>query len=188
MSDFNAVIDTLRMRYDGVNGTIIRCKRRWEQAVKAASRAGGNHFYYGFRYYHDQTLGKKPNHSVAVIRTENLWQDVVDLDLALGGSGVVKGGGTKYTHGSEAYAPQKKNLSARNRIYLCCLIHEEIAAYQTLVLEAFNLNSSQKKESLTNLLANCHVDEILSVQRVPFEWHELYNRTDSCKTLEEGES
>ncbi|KAL7546474.1 hypothetical protein ACHAWF_009806, partial [Thalassiosira exigua] len=123
------------LRYDGNDANVTKCKELGEMVMQGKSLAGGNHFRHNYQYYRDYTLGNKPNHSVAVIRTESMWDDTVQLDQMLGGSGQVKGMGLKHTHGSEKYTSSfNKTLSGPDKIYLCCLIYDEINVYQSLVL------------------------------------------------------
>ena len=114
---------------------------------------GGSHFESNYGFYYGYTVVKWPNHSVAVIRTEHMWDDIIHLDKLLGGSGEFKMAGHKYTHGSEKYSvAYDSTLSESNTIYLCCLIYNEIQVYQDLILKSLNLDHSQKRESLTSFL------------------------------------
>ena len=170
------------LRYSGNETSITKCKRLAEQVMKGQNSAGVSHFKYNYQYYQNYTLGKQPNHSIAVIRMENMWDDVIKLDRMLGGAGNdVKGIGTQHTHGSERYSSSSnKTLSFANTLYLCCLMYKEIDVYQTLVLRASNLNATQKEETLSKLLDHCHVREMGSIS-IPFHWLDLYSKTNQCK-------
>lgn len=186
----NALLDGLRHRPidKGSNSTKrwLRCKNIGRRVLQGKSGVAGVHFNYNYQYYRDYTLGKQPDHAVAVIRLENIWDDVITLDGTLGGSGKqIKGVGSRKTHGSENYAPENQTLSVANTMYLCCLVYKEIEVYQTLVLKAFNLNTTQKEETLSKLLDHCHIDKATVLPRlIPFPWQELYNKTNHCTTLE----
>ncbi len=41
---------------------------------------GPSHFKFNYEYYLKYILGQRPNHAVAVIRTEHMWDDVIHLD------------------------------------------------------------------------------------------------------------
>ncbi|KAL7546473.1 hypothetical protein ACHAWF_009805, partial [Thalassiosira exigua] len=170
------------LRYNGNDTNVTTCKELGETVIQGKTIAGGNHFGRNYQYYRDYSLGNKPNHSVAVIRMESMWDDIVQLDQMLGGSGHVRGMGLKHTHGSENYTSSfNKTLSAPDKIYLCCLIYEEIVAYQSLVLRAFNLNATQKEETISNLLDQCQINDIRMLPReIPFPWQLLYNKTYQC--------
>merc|ERR1719253_2246002 len=47
----------------------------------------GSHFFFNYRRYARETLGRRPGRPVGVIRTEHLWDDLRGLDAALGGDG-----------------------------------------------------------------------------------------------------
>ena len=173
----NTMMDSMRF-----NANTEPCKRTGEKVVKG-SNGGGSHFAFNYQHYKQFTLGSKPNHSVAVIRTEYMWEDVTNLDIALGGTGNVNGIGTKFTHGSEKL-PYSSNLTVANTIHLCCLLRLEIEVYHTLVLKAFNLEGYEKNQTLSSLLTHCHVagsgkerDEWV---KDPSLWRKRYGRIRNC--------
>ena len=174
------------MRYSGNKTSITKCKRLAEQVMEGQNFGRVTHFRYNYQYYQNYTLGKQPHHAIAVIRMENMWDDIIKLDRMLGGTGNVKGMGAHHTHGSERYSSSSnKTLSVANTLYLCCFLYKEMEVYQTFVLRAFNLNAKQKEETLSKLLDHCHVGEIekLIPREIPFPWLDLYNKTNQCKNL-----
>ena len=176
------------------------------------SYRGDVHFQYNYEYYYKYaTSGNRgqeytkdtpppPPHSIAVIRTEYLWEDVIQLDQQLGGGDDADGSssskdywntmkGYKVTHGSENYTahhrPSSDNnhtednmTSIPNSLYLCCLLCKEIEIYQLLLLLARNLSNEQKRISLNELFTTCHVknnnDDVLLLSN-PFSWMEYSN-------------
>mmetsp|Transcript_34270 Transcript_34270/g.82887 ORF Transcript_34270/g.82887 Transcript_34270/m.82887 type:complete len:391 (+) Transcript_34270:98-1270(+) len=166
----NSLMDT--KRYKGHNESIKKCKAK-------DLGAGGTHFSLNYQYYMEYTLRSRPNHSVAVIRMESMWDDVMRLDLALGGTGEIRGTGTKLTHGSERH-DYNANLTLPNQIYLCCLLQSEMEAYQRLVLKAFNLNYFQKNKTLSALLAKCNINAVGDLVRDPFSWRKWYHKSGTC--------
>jgi hypothetical protein len=168
------------------------------------SNQGDVHFQYNYEYYYTYTLSNQyteHTHALAVVRTEYLWEDVIQLNQQLGGDdedssissknywNTMKG--YKVTHGSENYTthhhhPSSGNdteeiISIPNAIYLCCLMYNEIEIYQLLLLKAGNLSDDQKRISLNELLTTCHVtnntEDVLSN---PFSWTE-YNKGNICE-------
>jgi hypothetical protein len=134
--------------------------------------SGGVHFEFNYEYYLKYTLGQRPNHSVAVIRTEHLWEDVILLDQILGGTGdfgMMEG--FKFTHGSENFTTHGNDISTLNRVFLCCLISREMEVYQQMILKALNLDDKQKRETLDKLLGRCLIKTPeKDLLQHPFSW------------------
>ena len=72
-----------------------------ENVLKGKTAGGGPQFQWNYNFYNDYTIKKYSNHSVAVLRTEYLWDDIKKLEQALGGSGDFKNVGFKHSHESE---------------------------------------------------------------------------------------
>ena len=105
-------------------------------------------------------MGQRPDHAIAVVRMEHMWDDIIQLDQLFGGTGNF---GTfqevKITHRSEKNAVfLSTDISDTNTIFLCCLIAREIEIYQQLILKAWNLDAIQKRKSLNNLLDRCLIE------------------------------
>jgi len=139
------------------------------------------HMGFNYQYYEDNSLKRKPDNFVAVIRTDHLWNDTSALDLALGGTGQFNNTGKKYSHGSEKYK-YNTTLSPQATKDLCCLISNEMASYQRFVLKAFNLDKYQKYETLMGVLHHCHIQYEKDPVDFPFSWETFYNQT--CATIE----
>ncbi len=165
-----------------------QCKQIGLEVLLGRNFKGGAHFKLGYQYYKRYTMDAHPTtHAVAVIRMEHMFDDISQLDRAVGGTGEfqeAQSGEWKYTHGSEAYHfPYISDLSPSNTHLLCCLIYKEMEAYQAMIMKAINLDHVQKQETMSNLLNHCHIrfgneddDDIGS-----FSW-ELFRHGPSCNS------
>jgi hypothetical protein len=103
------------------------------------------------------------------------------------GTGEFEAAENKHTraHGSEDFS-SSVNLSIENTRFLCCMIWEEIA-YQTMILKAVNLDSTQKLMTLSSLLNRCLIDvdvtftEKFALLEEPFNLEAF--RNSSCAQL-----
>lgn len=174
-----AMVDVLQ------NGTDIVCTKLGVDTLSGRSSqsgAGGWHFLLNYQHYKKYTLDKWPNHTVAAIRTENMWDDVMQLDQMLGGTGAFgKVAGWKHTHGSEKYiVPYNDDISPSNTLFLCCLVYEEIETYQLMILKAVNLHDSQKRQVLSNLMKQCQIKTTgTEPLEEPFSW-ESFHQGETC--------
>lgn len=178
------VVNTLK----NVSKVSEQCKKIGLEVLLGRNFKGGAHFKLGYQFYKRYTMDSHPaTHAVAVIRMEHMFDDMSQLDRALGGTGdfpEARSGGWKYTHGSEKYHfPYISELSPSNTHLLCCLIYMEMEAYQAMILKAINLDHVQKRETLSTLLHHCHIqlgeeddDDIGS-----FSW-ELFRHGPSCNS------
>ena len=176
----NDTINMLRTRRNDNDENAKQCRALGENVIKGKTAGGGPHFQMNYNFYNEYTIKKYPNHFVAVIRTEYMWDDILNLEKALGGSGDFKNVGFKHSHGSEKYGMGTR-LSIPNTIYLCCLLYEDIEIYQQLILKSINLNGLQKKESLSNLMARCQTNEVEGIDLLdePFSW-KAYSKSSTC--------
>ena len=165
------------------NDTEKQCRTLGLNIIKGKTFGGGPHFKLNYNFYNEYTIKKYINHSVAVIRTEYMWDDIMKLEQALGGSGEFKNVGFKHSHGSEKYEKYEMDakLSIPNTVYLCCLLHEDIEIYQQLILKSINLNGLQKRESLINLMTRCQINEMEGTDLLdePFSW-KAYSKSSTC--------
>ena len=173
---FDQLVENLR------NGTNSDCATMGVDALLGKTTKGGLHFQFDYRHYRNYTLGQKPNHTVAVIRTEYMWDDVIHLDQLLGGKGNFgKKEGFKFSHGSENYtAPHGTDISVSNTVFLCCLIAQEIEYYQEMILMAVNLDDNRKLLSLSSVMNRCGIDTTdEDVIKNPFSWQE-FRQSNLC--------
>jgi hypothetical protein len=159
------------------NNTKPNCTPLGMNTLTGRALQGGWHFMYNYIHYKNYTMDQSPDHAVAVIRTEHLWDDVVHLDKLLGGTGDFGNHtGTKSTHGSEKYQ-YNNELSESNTVFLCCLLHKDLESYQAIILRALNLEYDEKQEALSHLLNRCQVkvteDDTTDLVQDPFSWEEF---------------
>lgn len=173
----DATVNTLR--YEASKA----CKKLGVEVLRGEKfHGGGRHFRLNYEYYRRKTIDIRPNHAIAVIRTEQLWEDVIHLDGVLGGTGDFgKSHGVKNNHGSDSYnVPYSADLSASNAIFLCCLIFKEMEAYQQLILRAVNLDDTQKRETLNHLLHRCQIKASENDPlNHPFQW-QIFRQGRTC--------
>ena len=100
-SSINDMVNMLRTRRNNNNDNEKQCITLGENVLKGKTAGGGPQFQWNYNFYNDYTIKKYSNHSVAVLRTEYLWDDIKKLEQALGGSGDFKNVGFKHSHESE---------------------------------------------------------------------------------------
>jgi hypothetical protein len=114
---------------------------------------------FNYEYYAKRSIWQFPRKEVFVIRTEQEWQDMLDLDYMLGGSGnfVAKKGHKKKTikHGSDKY--YKSPLSEQSYHKLCCVLEHEIEIYKDILDQATNLSPAAKEATLKDLKDKCGI-------------------------------
>jgi hypothetical protein len=111
------------------------------------------HMYYNYDYYMERTVRLHPEKEVFGMRTEHEWEDLTDLDKAIGGTGIFREQGKHESHGSEAYLPSPLTTEAYYK--LCCVLEQEIAFYQELILRVQNFNDTVKQEALDSVRKKC---------------------------------
>ena len=110
---------------------------------------------YNYQFYANHTVDQYPDKHVLAIRTEHEWDDLVNLDQQLGGTGKFKKAGLHVSHGSETY--QAAQLSEQGYHKLCCVLLNEMDIYRSLLLRAVNLNETAKRETLQSLYEKCNI-------------------------------
>lgn len=127
----------------------------------------GSHYWCNFQYYWKYTQNtladnKKNTAHVAVVRTEALWSDVNGLEVLLGGSNSTFAHhlqrNVRQSHGSEAFAVSRRDVSPEARAVLCCHLIAELQVYQHLIQSSINLPADEKRWSLQQLHVRCGVD------------------------------
>lgn len=142
------------------------------------------HFRWNYQFYANQVWYNRSK-SVAVLRTENQWNDLANLESLLGGQPKrffeKKKQGKKFTHGSETFA-LKSGVSAQGAAALCCVLHKDVQVYHDLILAAVNLKYRGKVNTLRALLEHCGVDQDLSSTEVlAWKWKPWYD--DRCMSI-----
>ena len=116
------------------------------------------HYTCNYRWYKELTIDKRPEVPILVIRTENLWQDATNIEIALGGNeSSFVNPGDAMSHGSENYAVTAKLETDLQRHALCCAMYDDLQAYQDIILGAINLSSDEKEKMLELLYKDCRV-------------------------------
>jgi hypothetical protein len=173
----DAMVDFV-VKYRGTDKAKLGCQKRGLKALKGNERDRmGPHFKWGYRrYWQHLAMDEHPERTMAVIRTEFLWEDMAHLDIAVGGTGkdFLQEG---YTVSHVSHKEYKSGLSPTNAKYLCCILHLDMDAYQTMILKAANLDATQKRETLESLLSHCEIEATGDILANPFSWFSFYENT-----------
>lgn len=113
------------------------------------------HMQCNYEHYATESIWKYPSKEVFAIRTEHAWDDMVQIDLRIGGNGAFKRHGDQYSHGSEHYQPSPVSTEAYHK--LCCVLEKEIDIYFQMFDLALNLGAAQKAEAEDELREKCGV-------------------------------
>jgi hypothetical protein len=156
---------------EALSETCIRVGKRTLRGEK-----DGGHFMCNYQHYFQ--LYDESRHQIVVIRTEHFWNDTTKLDLALGGDGNFKDGKLQHAHGSSA-TKSRRTLSHDASRAICCVIYEDVATYQNLILLAENLDAEEKRKTLHLVFSECGVDPDVVEDPVesPFSWHDWHKST-----------
>ena len=134
------------------------------------------------------TIQKYPSKEIFVVRTEALWEDMADLEVALGGSHEqfenVKN--IKEDYGSSKYS-SKSRLTARGKQVLCCFLFRENEIFVELVQRAANLAESEKAQYIDRLYDDCGITSEGAALGVDlptdFSWSDWVQRGKTCRSL-----
>jgi len=170
------------------------CRESVRDMVAGRNRKQSTHAYFNYAYYKNVTIDRYINYSsnsgssgsattknhhhhpkeIFVIRNEHLWDDASSLDRRMGGNGTFPDTQRRITHGSERYHNHTSFLSSRGGGYenLCCLLAEEIDAYEGIVRAAENLMEWEKDETVREVERKCGIFDGYSSRRA---WE------DSCR-------
>ncbi|KAL7479235.1 hypothetical protein ACHAW6_004976 [Cyclotella cf. meneghiniana] len=146
-----------------------------------------SHYSSNYRWYKKLTLEKRPDAAVLVIRTEYLWEDATEIEVALGGhEGRFSDSAKKsVSHGSEKYQVTAKLESGRQKRAVCCAIYDDLQAYQDIILQAMNLREEEKEEMMQLVWNDCGVkaaDYEDGVVDGPNFWEEWFVKK-SCNNI-----
>jgi hypothetical protein len=116
--------------------------------------------------WYDQQLATLPfevtEKETLVLRTENLWTDIKDLDKQLGGPGYFAFEGVINSN-QIIHAKAKEE---RHYIQdLCCLMWPELESYTSTLDRAVNLNKAAKLKAMDHIFNSCGI-------RKPKNWHD----------------
>ena len=146
-------------------GDLIRAMVR---GAELKYKSLSTHAFYNYAHYTNVSLGRierslgtdgrgptmqKPK-EIFVIRTEHLWEDASALDVLLNGTG--KFDTDKIvTHGSENYRTHTSTLSKLGYERMCCMLREEINAFESIIRRADNLMNWEKDETIQHVKSSC---------------------------------
>jgi hypothetical protein len=120
---------------------------------------------YNFQHYRDKTIARFPYKEVLVVRMEELWQDLGDLDRLLGGDGTFGDlHGSSITHGSQHHK-YHRSISESGAKLLCCALQDEMRIYRDLMNRATNLDKETKLESSLQTVTRCGAESWEDLQR-----------------------
>lgn len=94
-----------------------------------------------------------------IIRTEHLWQDIVNLERYLGGSSSFGDKvGSAHTHGSEGFKVKRGGFDEQGTRMACCALRAEFDIFRSLLFKAANLGEEEKEISWRKALESCGFD------------------------------
>ena len=151
------------------------------QGKEEKTRYVNIHLYWNYQRYFDTSLGQFPSKEVFVIRLAHLWDDIIFLDQATGGSGKFESAGVASRKTvSTSKDPTSSIITSQQYKQLCCVLMEEIKVYQKLILRADNLNGEEKQEDLRQVSNICGAEV---VEGGIVDWDDWHSR--SCPNLDQ---
>ena len=146
------------------------------------------HLRDNYHYYYEHTLGffdASSSKEVFVVRTEHLWEDMKNLDMALGGPGVFAQEGSVVNQNTNGRNTQTKRNNSNEMEAtpqqlrsLCCLLWEELGIYQTFLERAVNLSYDRQWATLQEVWSTCSIDA-KDVARYPLSPTQLSTNNQS---------
>ena len=163
--------------------TVEDCFNLGQKTLRGRGHSVQNgHLVDNYDFYASLTFLKYPEKEVLVIRTENLWGDIEDLNLQLADA-LVKHQvvynatvlhrreetasaltfrnitGLSITHGSERYVVTS-DLSQEGKESLCCILSDENQIFENIVRRATNFDKLEKEKYLDGLYSDCGVTKL----------------------------
>jgi hypothetical protein len=137
----------------------MTCGQLANDLLSPRQYGGLSHFTSNYRWYKQLTIDKRPEVPILVVRTEYLWKDATNIEVALGGnaSNFLNSHHTM-SYGSERYAVKAKLETDLQRKAVCCAIYDDLQAYQDIMLSALNLDKHEKREMMELVYRDCSVD------------------------------
>ena len=200
----------IRIPKDGkVNATELMdfdCHKFGKATLEGNMRHGDKgHAIMNYAYY-SRVTKMLPNKTTFVLRTEFLWDDMIQTNELLVQAAasqqnhqhshpgtIIETKNTwitdvknisshRFTHGSESWEIKSK-MTQRGKEIICCYLSRDNQIYENLLLRAVNLSDQQKKQSLESLYRDCGIQsqETTTVARNDgFDWKEW--RSNGCPT------
>jgi len=132
-----------------------------------------DHLSANYAFYTAITTDLFPEKEIFVVRTEELWNDISNLNRFLSSNGtspIFQGDDTgpdshraiasnhRFTHGSEGFKV-KSRLTLEGKETFCCFLVNENQIYEDLMRRAVNLNDEEKSKYLNILYDECGIDK-----------------------------
>ncbi|OEU12791.1 hypothetical protein FRACYDRAFT_244065 [Fragilariopsis cylindrus CCMP1102] len=117
------------------------------------------HITLNYGYYYRRTIQKYPTKDIVVIRCEDIWNDLQNIEYNLmNGNTTINGidtGHTSQIHGSNNYKRNDTTLSLDEIQTLCCAIPTEIKIYKEVIQKSINLSNDEKQKSIQVINDKC---------------------------------
>lgn len=150
--------------------------------------------YSNYEYYVKYSIDRTPQYEVFAARTEHLQEDLTNIDVLIGGDGVVRQIGARNTNThridnnlTDAQTNKKipvHLLQSPENHRLCCILYREMDAYQKIILRALNLDKSDKKESLGEIMEACGAEQYVQSSKLnTVDWFQFYH--NQCPPLDD---
>jgi hypothetical protein len=152
---------------------VVDCIKEGRNEIEGHGSAR-THLFFNYAFYKRQADQIQQN-PIYVLRTEHLWEDVIQTNRMLLGTAVSAASATEqevdntlsdlmklknsnhmHTHGSEGYIV-KSRLNQKQRETFCCYLSEENQIYENLLWAAVNLSSEQKFQTMMKLYQDCGI-------------------------------
>ena len=156
---------------------VVECIKEGRNEIEGHGSAR-THLFFNYAFYKRQADQIQQN-PIYVLRTEHLWEDVIQTNRMLLGMTVsaasatseqevdnppswisdlmkLKNSNHMHTHGSEGYIV-KSRLNQKQRETFCCYLSEENQIYENLLWTAVNLSSEQKFQTMMKLYQDCGI-------------------------------
>jgi hypothetical protein len=164
----NAVLPT-----NGATSNKSECQRL-AFSVARGEKGCNQHNAMGYAFYENrmkEISQANITYQMLAIRTEHLADDWDQLDQAFGGHGNVNGSARFQTRsGTTRSKHVDSTLSDEGRTNLCFGLCEEIQVYKKLLIMAQNLDESQLRESIAEVVAVCP-RETFEIRECPSPGH-----------------
>eukprot|EP00956_Cyclotella_meneghiniana_P021462 scaffold39177_cov38-Cyclotella_meneghiniana.AAC.2 len=131
------------------------------QEILSPEKKGGyiSHYTYNYRKYTQLTINKRPEVPLLVVRTEFLWKDASNIEIALrGNESNFLDKQLTWSHGSENFAVKAKLETDIQRQAVCCTIYDDLQVYQDIVMRALNLDYYEKRKMIAMIHRDCSVN------------------------------
>jgi Sulfotransferase family len=127
------------------------------------------HLLDNYQFYYQRTIERNPTKDVLAIRTEHLWDDLKELDVAMGGPGEFENEGevvnrnrknqrNMYTISTPTFQDDERQQSQLRN--LCCILVDEMKIYQEILNRAVNFDYHRKFQTMQDVWASCGIQSL----------------------------